>query len=86
MKTVIKQFVARSLRYAGRSVLQRPWLKKHARDMFIRMPRLHALMLRVMFQAPAPVQQRVPTSMKNLSPNAQRMHRALKQAIRTRQQ
>lgn len=86
MKTVIKQWVARSLRYAGRNVLQRPWLKKHARDMLIRMPRLHALMLRVMFQAPAPVQQRIPTSMKNLSPDARRVHRALKQAIRTRKE
>lgn len=83
MKTAIKQVVARSLRYAGRNILQRPWLKKHARELLMRMPRLHALMLRVMFQAPAPAQRRGPTHLKNLSPDAQRAHRALRQAIRT---
>lgn len=86
MKTAIKQAVARALRYAGRNVLQRPRLKKHARDMLVRMPRLHALMLRVMFQAPAPAQRRGATHLKNLSPDAQRVHRALRQAVRTHKQ
>jgi hypothetical protein len=83
MKAAIKQAAVRPLRYAIRLVLQRPWLKKHVRDMIISMPRLHNLVLRVMFQAPAPAKHRVGADQKNLSPNAHRAYRALKQAIRT---
>lgn len=83
MKAFVKTLVARSLRHAGRTVLQRPWLKKHARDMLKRMPGLHGLMLRVMFQAPAPARQRDAVHMQHLTPDARRVHRALRQAIRT---
>lgn len=83
MKAVIKQLVIGPLRYAVRQVLQRPWLKKRVRELLTRMPRLHGLLLRVMFQTPAPAQRRLSADQKNLSPNAQRAHRALKQALRT---
>lgn len=83
MNVALKQIVARPLRYAVRQVLQRPWLKTRLRDMVTRMPWLHSRLMRVMFQAPAPAQPRISTDQKNLSPNARRAHRALKQAIRT---
>lgn len=83
MKAIIKQLVVGPLRYAVRQVLQRPWLKKRVREMLTRMPRLHSILMRVMFQVPAPAQRRLGADQKNLSPNAKRAHRALKQAIRT---
>ena len=86
MKTVIKQLVAGPLRYAVRYTLQRPWLKKRMREMVTRMPRLHGLVMRVMFQAPAQAPSRLSGDQKNLSPQGRRVHRALKQAIRTRRQ
>jgi hypothetical protein len=84
MKAAIKQFIAKSLRYVARLVLGRPWLKRRVRDLVIRMPRLHAVIIRTMSQAPSTVQYKVAVDQESLSPNAQRMHRALKQAIRTR--
>jgi hypothetical protein len=86
VKSVIKQLVVGPLRYAIRQVLQRPWLKKRVREMLTRMPGLHAILLRVMFQTPAAAQPRRSAGREDLSPNAQRAHRALKQAIRTRKQ
>lgn len=86
MKAVIKQLVIGPLRYAIRQVLQRPWLKKRVRETLTRMPRLHAMLLRVMFQTPTAAPPKRATGREDLSPNAQRAHRALKQAIRTRQQ
>lgn len=83
MKAVLKQLGARPLRYVVRQVLQRPWLKTRLRDMITRIPGLHSLLMRIMFQAPAIAQPRISIDQKNLSPNARRAHRALKQAIRT---
>lgn len=85
MSTVVKQLVAGPLRYAVRYVLQRPGLKKRMRDMVTRMPRLHGLVMRVMFEAPAQ-QSRLSGDQKDLSPDARRAHRALKQALRSRRQ
>lgn len=82
MNAVFKRLVAGPLRYAVRLVLQRPWLKKRLRDMVTRMPRLHSLVMRVMFQAPAMAQPRISAGQKNLSPDGRRAYRALKQAIR----
>jgi hypothetical protein len=82
MKAIIKQVAVGPLRYAARHVLQRPWLKKRVRDMVTRMPHLHGLLMRVMLQAPA-AQRGMGGDHKDLSPNARRAHRALKQAIRT---
>lgn len=82
MQAVVQQLVARPLRHAVQFVLQRPWLKKRMRDMVTRMPGVHAMAMRVMFQMPA--RPRVNTDQQNLSPNARRTYRALKQAIRTR--
>jgi hypothetical protein len=82
MKTVIKKLVATPLRYTVRYVLQRPGLKKRMREMVTRMPRLHGLVLRVMFEAPAMQPSRLSGDQKHLSPDARRVHRALKQAIR----
>jgi hypothetical protein len=84
MNAVFKRIVAGPLRYAVRLVLQRPWLKKRVRDMVTRMPLLHSLLMRVMFQAPAMAQPRISVDQKNLSSNGRRAHRALKQAIRSR--
>jgi hypothetical protein len=83
MKAVAKQLVAGPLRYAVRQVLQRPWLKKRVREMITRMPRVHSLLMRVMFQAPAMSKPRIGIDQNNLSPNARRIQRALKQAVRT---
>ena len=83
MKAIIKTRAAGPLRYAVRYDLQRPGLKKRMRDMVTRMPRLHSLVMRVMFEAPALRQSRLGGDQKNLSPHARRTHRALKQAIRT---
>lgn len=80
----MKQLVVGPLRYAIRQVLQRPGLKKRVRELLTRMPGLHAFLLRVMFQSPAVAQPRRRAGRTDLSPNAQRAHRALKQAIRTR--
>lgn len=84
MKAVIKQFAAQTLRRGARLVLQRPWLKKRVRDMITRMPGLHAWAMRVMFQSPVPARPRINIEQTGLSPNARRVHSALKQAIRTR--
>lgn len=81
MQAVIQRLVARPLRYAVKFVLQRPRLKKRMRDMVTRMPGIHAMVMRVMFQAPA--RPRITTGQQHLSPNARRTYRALKQAIRT---
>jgi len=86
MKAVIKSFAAHFVRSGARFVLQRPWVKKRVRDMVTRVPRLHNYAMRVMFEAPVPAQYSLPIGQEDLSPNAQRMHRALKQAIRTRRQ
>lgn len=83
MKAVVKKVAAVPLRFAARQILQRPWLKKRIRDLVTRMPGLHSLALRVMFQAPAMGTIRISGEQKNLSPQAQRVHRALKQAMRT---
>lgn len=83
MQPVIQQLVARPLRYAFKFVLQRPRLKKRMRDMVTRMPGVHAMVMRVMFQVPG--RPRISIEQKNLSPNARRAYRALKQAIRTQQ-
>lgn len=82
MKAVIKQAVAGPLRFGVRYVLQRPALKKRLRDMVTRMPRLHSLAMRLMFEAPVRAQARLSGDEKNLSPQGRRMHRALKHAIR----
>jgi hypothetical protein len=84
MNAVMKRLVVRPLRYAVRLVLQRPWLKKRAREMVTRMPRLHGLVMGVMFQAPGSGQPRISGELKDLSPNGRHAHRLLKQAIRTR--
>lgn len=83
MKAAVKRLVAGPLRYAVRLVLQRPWLKKRVRDMVMRMPRMHKLVMRLMFQAPVVPQNRMAVDQKHLSPQARRVRRALKQAIRT---
>lgn len=83
MKAVLRKVVAGPLRYAVRQILQRPWLKKRVRDMVTRMPRVHGFVLRVMFQAPPVGKSKLSGDQKNLSPQAQRTHRALKQALRT---
>jgi hypothetical protein len=83
MQAAVQQLVARPLRYAAKFVLQRPWLKKRMRDMVIRMPGIHAMVMRVMFQAPA--RPRITAEQKHLSSNGRRVYRALKQAIRTHQ-
>jgi len=83
MKAVINRLIAGPLRYAVRFVLQRPWLKKRVRDMVTRMPRLHATVMRVMFQVPA-AQSRISGDEKNLSPNGRQAYRVLKHAIRVR--
>jgi hypothetical protein len=80
----MKRLIVGPLRYAVRLVLQRPWLKKRARDMVTRMPRLHGLLMGVMFQAPTAGQPKISGELKDLSPHGRRTHRALKQAIRTR--
>ena len=82
MKLAIKRLVAGIVRYAVRLALRRPWLKKRVRDLVTRMPRLHGLAMRVMFQTPAATQARIAPDQKNLSPHARRIHRALQQAIR----
>jgi hypothetical protein len=84
MKTVIRKLAAGPLRYAVRQVLQRPWLKKKIRDMVTHMPGLHRLAMRLMFQAPAAGQAKLSGDLKDLSPEALRIHRALKGAMRTR--
>lgn len=81
MKAVIKQVVAGPLRFGVRYVLQRPALKKRLRDMVTRMPRLHSLAMRVMFEAPVRAQSRISGDEKNLSPQGRRVHRALKRVI-----
>lgn len=83
MKAAVKQLVAGPLRYVVRQVQQRPWLKKRVRDLITRMPRMHSLVMRLMFQVPAMAQPRIGVDQRNLSPNARRVRRALKQAIRT---
>ena len=83
MKAVIKKLAAGPLRYAMRYVLQRPRLKKRMRDVVTRMPRLHSLVMRAMFEAPVIRQPRLSGDEKNLSPHARRTYRALRQAIRT---
>jgi hypothetical protein len=83
MKSIMKKVVAGPLRYTVRQVLQRPWLKKKVRDMVTRMPGVHSLVLRVMFDAPAMGKSRISGDQKDLSPQALRVHRALKQAVRT---
>jgi hypothetical protein len=82
MKAVLKNLVAGPLRYVVRLILQRPWLKKRVRDMVTRMPGVHSFVLRVMFQSPVMGKPKLSGDQKNLSPDAQRVHRALKQAIR----
>jgi hypothetical protein len=83
MKSVLKQLVARPLRYAVRMVLQRPWLKKRIRDMVTRMPRLHGLVMGVMLQAPAVGQPKISGDARDLTPQARRTYRLLKQAVRS---
>ena len=83
MKAAIKRLAAGPLRFAVRLVLQQPWLKRRVRDMVMRMPRLHNLVMRLMSQAPVIAQSRMAVDQKHLSPNARRAQRALKQAIRT---
>lgn len=83
MKTMLTKILMRPARYLVRQVLQRPWLKKQLRDLLMTMPGLHRVLMRVMFQAPAPVQRKVSMDLKNLSPQAQRVQRALKQAARS---
>jgi hypothetical protein len=83
MSAAIKQLVAGPLRYAVRQILQRPGLKKQVRNLVTRMPGVHRLVLRVMFDAPAMGKSKLSGDQKNLSPQAQRTHRALKQAMRT---
>lgn len=84
MNAVIQRFVALPLRYAVRQVLQRPWLKKHMRQLLTRLPRLHGYLMRVMFHLPSRGKRPVHLELTDLSPHAQRIHRALKQAIRSR--
>jgi len=84
MKTFVKRLVAGPLRYVVRLILQRPWLKTRARALITHMPRLHRLLLRIMFQTPVQVQKRTVVNHVDLSPNARRTQRALEQAIRTR--
>lgn len=83
MKNFLKTLVAGPIRYAVKQILQRPWLKKRVRNMVTRMPGMHSFVLRVMFQAPAMGKSKISGDQKNLSPDALRAHRALKQAIRT---
>jgi hypothetical protein len=83
LKNLIKKAAAGPLRYAVRQILQRPWLKKKIRDMVTRMPGMHSFALRVMFEAPPMGKSKITGDQKNLSPDALRAHRALKQAIRT---
>lgn len=83
MKTVIRNMLAGPLRYAVRQVLQRPGLKKQVRDLVTRMPGVHRIVMRVMFEAPVVAQSKISGDQKNLSPDALRTHRALKQAMRT---
>lgn len=83
MKMVITKLLAAPLRYAVRQVLQRPWLKQQVRDMVTRMPGVHSIVMRVMFDASAMGQSKISGDQKHLSPDALRTHRALKQALRT---
>jgi hypothetical protein len=84
MKAAIKSLVAAPLRFAIKQVLQRPQLKKVARALLIRAPRLNALLMRLMFIAPASTRRRKALPRDGLSPQAQRVERALRQAIRSR--
>ena len=83
MKAAIKRLIAGPLRYAIRFVLQRPGLKTWARGMITRVPRLHGFLMRAMFQAPATTRPKLGVDQENLSPNARRAYRALRQSLRT---
>jgi hypothetical protein len=82
MKAVIKQLFIPPLRFVARQILQRPGLKRRVRSLIMRMPRLYGLLMRVMFHAPAPVRRKVSARQQQLSPAAQRVYRALQQAMR----
>lgn len=84
MSAVIKKIVVGPLRFAARQILQRPGLKKRVRAMIMRMPRVYGLLMRVMFHTPAPTRRKLVVGQDQLSPDAQRVQRALKQALRTR--
>jgi hypothetical protein len=85
MIVVVKQLVAGPVRYVARQILQRPWLKDRVRDMVMRFPRLHSLVMGVMLQPTATAKHSISGDEKDLSLNAHRAYRALKQAIRTHQ-
>lgn len=76
----IKQLAIPPLRFVVRQVLQRPWLKRYLRGALTRMPRVHSFLLRVMFKAPR--RRKDIFNTKDISPHAQLVQSALKQAMR----
>ena len=84
MSAIIKNIVVGPLRFAARQILQRPGLKKRVRAMIMRMPRVYGLLMRLMFHTPAPARRKLAIDQGQLSPDAQRVQRALKQALHTR--
>lgn len=84
MRVSIKSLVAAPLRFVVKQVLQRPRLKRLARALLTRAPRLSAPLMGIMFIAAAPTRHRAGLARHGLSPQAQRVERALQQAIRSR--